>query len=137
MEASRQRRRIKHWRQARDTNPQACFQRLNDYHLYVNLGRSLCFPHLRLWVLPALLCAETSVRPANISPWSVRSWQTEEELPEVNVTGLAQTPEGYLWIATHGGLARFDGLRFQLQPLPVVSVRSNALIRARLLIPIP
>ena len=82
------------------------------------------------FVLVLLLGASTS--PA-ASPWSVRAWQTEEGLPENNVTGVAQTPEGYLWIATHGGLARFDGIRFQLQTLPVASVRSNSLIRAMLL----
>ena len=74
-----------------------------------------------------------TVYPANNSPWSVRPWQTEQGLPENNVTGVAQTPEGYLWIATEGGLARFDGVRFQLQPLPLSSVRSNSLIRALLL----
>ena len=67
------------------------------------------------------------------SPWSLRAWQTEEGLPENAVTGVAQTSEGYLWIATHGGLARFDGIRFQLQFLPVPTLRNNVLIRGLLL----
>jgi len=67
------------------------------------------------------------------SPWSLRAWQTEEGLPENAVTGVAQTSEGYLWIATHGGLARFDGIRFQLQLLPVPTLRNNVLIRGLLL----
>ena len=63
----------------------------------------------------------------------MRAWQAEEGLPDNNVTGIAQTHEGYLWIATHGGLARFDGARFQLQHLPWAFVRSNSLIRATFL----
>lgn len=29
-----------------------------------------------------------------------------------SVTGIAQTPDGYLWVGTYNGLARFDGQRF-------------------------
>src|SRR5262245_47955621 len=41
-----------------------------------------------------------------------RVWRTQEGLPENRVHALAQTPDGYLWIGTSGGLARFDGARF-------------------------
>ena len=37
-----------------------------------------------------------------------------EQVPEGVVTGLAQDGEGLLWIATTGGLVRFDGYRFRL-----------------------
>lgn len=33
-------------------------------------------------------------------------------MPQNYVTSIAQTPDGYLWIGTYGGLARFDGVRF-------------------------
>lgn len=39
-------------------------------------------------------------------------WQTEQGLPQVSVTSIAQTRDGYLWVGTFGGLARFDGARF-------------------------
>ncbi len=42
----------------------------------------------------------------------IDSWATENDLPDNFVTSLAQTPEGYLWIGTYNGLARFDGVRF-------------------------
>jgi ligand-binding sensor domain-containing protein/signal transduction histidine kinase len=42
----------------------------------------------------------------------VRNWQTEDGLPQNTVTALAQTTEGYLWVGTLAGLARFDGVRF-------------------------
>jgi len=39
-------------------------------------------------------------------------WTTANGLPQNTVNGLAQTPDGYLWLATFDGLARFDGVRF-------------------------
>jgi signal transduction histidine kinase/ligand-binding sensor domain-containing protein len=41
-------------------------------------------------------------------------WQSERGLPRDTVTGIAQTPDGYLWISTLDGLARFDGVRFKI-----------------------
>ena len=41
--------------------------------------------------------------------YSRRIWQTQDGLPEEPVQALAQTPDGYLWIGTSGGLVRFDG----------------------------
>jgi len=39
-------------------------------------------------------------------------WTTADGLPQDSVRGIAQTSDGYLWIATMGGLARFDGVSF-------------------------
>ncbi len=47
-------------------------------------------------------------------------WTTAEGLPQNTVNDLAQTPDGYLWLATFDGLARFDGVRF------VIFDRSNS-----------
>ena len=41
-------------------------------------------------------------------------WTTANGLPQNTVTGLAQTPDGYLWLSTFDGLARFDGVRFTI-----------------------
>jgi ligand-binding sensor domain-containing protein len=35
-------------------------------------------------------------------------------LPQNTVTGVVQTPDGYLWLSTFDGLARFDGVRFTI-----------------------
>jgi signal transduction histidine kinase/ligand-binding sensor domain-containing protein/DNA-binding response OmpR family regulator len=40
------------------------------------------------------------------------SWQTAEGLPQTSAQTIARTPDGYLWIGTQEGLARFDGVRF-------------------------
>ena len=39
-------------------------------------------------------------------------WTADDGLPDSSVTAVAQTPDGYLWIGTYNGLARFDGMRF-------------------------
>jgi signal transduction histidine kinase/ligand-binding sensor domain-containing protein len=39
-------------------------------------------------------------------------WTADEGLPDSSVTSIAQTPDGYLWIGTYNGLARFDGMHF-------------------------
>jgi len=39
-------------------------------------------------------------------------WGTREGLPQNTVPAIAQTKDGYLWLGTELGLARFDGLRF-------------------------
>jgi ligand-binding sensor domain-containing protein len=41
-----------------------------------------------------------------------RVWRTQDGLPENRIRAIAQTPDGYLWLGTSSGLARFDGLRF-------------------------
>jgi len=43
-----------------------------------------------------------------------RSWKTENGLPDNAVTAIVQTHDGYIWIGTYGGLARFDGARFTI-----------------------
>ena len=44
--------------------------------------------------------------------WDARAWTMDDGLPQNSVTSLAQTPDGFLWIGTYGGLVRFDGVRF-------------------------
>ena len=39
-------------------------------------------------------------------------WTTADGLPQDAVRAVAQTTDGYLWFATTGGLARFDGVSF-------------------------
>jgi ligand-binding sensor domain-containing protein len=39
-------------------------------------------------------------------------WQTDQGLPQNTVFAIAQTRDGYVWLATQEGLVRFDGIRF-------------------------
>jgi ligand-binding sensor domain-containing protein/signal transduction histidine kinase len=61
-----------------------------------------------LW--PAWIPTSLSARTG--SDFIVRVWQMEDGLPHNNVEAVAQTQDGYLWVGTTAGLARFDGARF-------------------------
>ena len=39
-------------------------------------------------------------------------WVMEDGLPQNSIRAIAQTADGYLWLATQAGLVRFDGVRF-------------------------
>ena len=39
-------------------------------------------------------------------------WQIDQGLPQNSVMAMAQTRDGYLWVATEAGAARFDGVAF-------------------------
>lgn len=58
----------------------------------------------------------------------IRSWGTEAGLPQNSVNAIVQSRDGYLWLATRDGLARFDGVRFKVygleQGLPSVDISS-------------
>jgi ligand-binding sensor domain-containing protein/signal transduction histidine kinase len=47
-----------------------------------------------------------------LSQYVLDNWQTREGLPQTSAQALARTPDGYLWVGTQEGLARFDGVRF-------------------------
>jgi len=42
-----------------------------------------------------------------------RSWTLEDGLPQSSVNDLVASSDGFLWVATFGGLARFDGTSFR------------------------
>jgi two-component sensor histidine kinase/streptogramin lyase len=48
----------------------------------------------------------------SIAEYHRQQWQTEQGLPQNTIFDTVQTKDGYLWFATIGGLARFDGVRF-------------------------
>ena len=56
-----------------------------------------------------------------------RNWRRGDGLPGNSVYAIAQAADGYLWIGTENGLARFDGRRFV-----AVGARSPWVFRSRL-----
>lgn len=49
-----------------------------------------------------------------LTQYRLDSWQSEKGLPQDTVQSLLQTRDGYLWVGTQEGLARFDGVRFRV-----------------------
>jgi ligand-binding sensor domain-containing protein/signal transduction histidine kinase len=61
----------------------------------------------------------TANTAANSEPvFTFRSWQSEQGLPQDRVRALTQTSDGYIWVGTDDGVARFDGARFLSFGLP-------------------
>src|ERR1700683_1415387 len=55
------------------------------------------------------LALDPSLKP---SQYILDHWQITDGLPENYTVPIARTPDGYLWLGTVEGLARFDGVRF-------------------------
>ena len=50
--------------------------------------------------------------PRPLSQAALDNWGPGQGLPQNTVQAIAQTPDGYLWVGTQEGLARFDGAQF-------------------------
>ncbi len=78
---------------------------------------SALFSGLRRLRIPALvvLCASfaDAAGPEAEGGHILRAWEIDDGMPDHHVSSLARSADGYLWLTTYGGLARFDGLRFQ------------------------
>lgn len=70
-----------------------------------------------VWGLALLASFAHAAPPA---AWSSRVWQADDGLLDNRVTGLAQATDGALWVATRGGLLRFDGSTFEEFHLSVI-----------------
>src|SRR4051812_48234635 len=63
--------------------------------------------------LALVLCVLPVHAGTNTFPhYNVRVWQIDDGLPQNSVWAITQTEDGYLWVGTQQGLARFDGVRF-------------------------
>jgi ligand-binding sensor domain-containing protein/signal transduction histidine kinase len=70
-------------------------------------------------VLAILICVfarrSFGLEPAkDLRQYVLRTWTSEQGLPQNSVRPMLQTRDGFLWIGTRGGLARFDGASFVL-----------------------
>ena len=41
-------------------------------------------------------------------------WSIQHGLPQISVSAIVQDQQGYIWVATQAGVARFDGVRFTI-----------------------
>ena len=75
---------------------------------------------MRFWATVAafvfLLTAGTpgfAAPPGGSNPdFLIHTWLNGDGIPENSALAVAQTPDGYLWVGTSGGLLRFDGIEF-------------------------
>ena len=63
----------------------------------------------------AMMTDEVSAGQVRLAPeYRVTQWLVEDGLPQSSVQRIAQTTDGYLWLGTLFGLARFDGVKFKV-----------------------
>ena len=87
-----------------------------------------------LWLASFLLLLAVAAQGAvTNTEWSARAWQSDEGLPDNNVVEIAQAGDGFLWVATRSGLARFDGVRFREFAAVTAVGAPTALLQAMLL----
>jgi signal transduction histidine kinase/ligand-binding sensor domain-containing protein len=86
---------------------------------------------LTVAVLLALCPCAHALNPSlDINQYAHNAWTIREGFFKGPIESIAQTPDGYLWLATESGLLRFDGVRtVRWQPpagehLPGGSIRS-------------
>jgi ligand-binding sensor domain-containing protein/signal transduction histidine kinase len=73
------------------------------------LVRSLCAA--ACWALLALT-SEASHPNKPLTEYTHTVWTHKDGIPSAFIYSIAQTRDGYLWLATKDGLVRFDGVRF-------------------------
>lgn len=78
----------------------------------------------------ALLLATVLTGFAVDTEYDARPWGTDDGLPHNNVNAIVQDHARYLWFATMGGLARFDGRSFKEIPIPAAYRSGGYNIRA-------
>jgi ligand-binding sensor domain-containing protein/signal transduction histidine kinase/CheY-like chemotaxis protein len=66
------------------------------------------------------------------SQYVLDNWQVAEGLPQASALAIARTPDGYLWVGTQEGLARFDGARFTVFDSNIEAAFSDNYISALL-----
>ena len=66
------------------------------------------------WTLAAFFLAFLAAAAEKPVGLRQKLWTVDDGLPNNNVNALALSDDGYLWVATVNGLARFDGQRFEV-----------------------
>ena len=72
-----------------------------------------------IYFLFAAACCVMPLFPADafasekpLTEYTQTIWTHKDGLPSASIYSIAQTPDGYLWLATADGLVQFDGVRF-------------------------
>jgi len=68
---------------------------------------------LFLLLFPTFVSASQKI-PLALDKYFAQTWDTRDGLPHNTINALAQSADGYLWIGTWEGLARFNGREFKI-----------------------
>ena len=72
-------------------------------------------PKLCLFLILVNFSIQASKSPSlPLNEYFAQTWDTRDGLPHNGINALAQSKDGYLWVATWEGLARFNGREFKV-----------------------
>ncbi len=74
-----------------------------------------------MWFCGVCLLLRAAGGASGATDYLLQSWQVEEGLPHNIANQVIQDRAGYLWVATSGGLVRFNGVEFKEFPLPTAA----------------
>src|ERR1700749_2859636 len=78
----------------------------------------LVFSIYTLFISPNTLLAQQGIISekslSSKADYTIRFWNSENGLPQNSITSCLQTKDGFLWMSTTNGLARFDGTTFKI-----------------------
>lgn len=77
-------------------------------------GRRLVIPLGLVCAFLLLACCPSAfaLNPElDVSQYAHTSWKIRDGFPKGEISSIAQTPDGYLWLGTEFGLFRFDGVK--------------------------
>src|SRR5581483_1348922 len=75
------------------------------------LFRSLRYWSLCVWIAGSALALDPQ---KGLTQYTRTVWTQEHGLPQDTIRAIGQTTDGYLWLGTDEGLARFDGYEFTI-----------------------
>jgi ligand-binding sensor domain-containing protein len=79
-----------------------------------NFTQALLLPFsIALCVSAQTLFAQES-KTIPLPEYNLRSWSTKDGLPNDKIMAVYQSSQGYIWLGSQEGLARFDGARFEI-----------------------
>ena len=84
---------------------------------------------LAIWLAAAYLTTSGwALDPhKTLTQYSRHQWGQQDGLPQDTVKSITQTADGYLWVATDEGLARFDGFEFTVFSKPAANLPANSI----------
>jgi len=72
------------------------------------IRRTFVLAYFLLLACPAVYALNPSLE---VSQYAHTSWKIRDGFPKGQITSIAQTPDGYIWLGTEFGLVRFDGVK--------------------------
>jgi ligand-binding sensor domain-containing protein/signal transduction histidine kinase len=95
-----------------------------------HLWRRGTFVSTLVLLLQAVRCA--CFAEGGMQQYIARSWSSDDGLPHNYILAVLQSQDGYLWVGTRSGLARFDGVRFTpIDWAPIKGAQIGSLCEAR------